>query len=177
MFINENLPNPISQKKDISDVFYFSLFRESVDPVESKLISLPVSGSTYAFLPPIIPQGIYSTEYIIKPSNNIIQSINTTDYLITDKIMCKYDISINANSDINGVIILQLVDGSDNVYDDGKLEMFGDIYTTSKTYKLTGVIYHDKNDIVKLRVGGYKVGDTNATINISISQINIFVST
>lgn len=173
---NEKLPDPINLNSLIRDSVTLSLYRESINPVESKLITLPsveftgTPSSTYTFLPETIPQGIHKTEYIIKNYLNIIE-LSPTLFKFNLDGEYNYDISFVMNSDVIGKIIIQVIDENDTILDDGKFEIFRDSSTVSKTIRLINNIKHKKGDVSRIRFTGFKNG--GGPINISISQIYI----
>lgn len=174
---SEILPLPIENNNNILDSAHMSLYRESTNTAQSKLITVVVNANTptYEYLPVDIPQGTHLTEYIINNNYNYI-NIDKAIFNINKCGNYKYDIDIKATANTFGVFIMQLVDNNDNVYDNGKFETFGDIYTTGRNYKLTGVIYHKKGDLSKLRISGFISGSPTTSITIQISQIDIFIN-
>ena len=75
----------------------------------------------------------------------------------------------------SGIFIIQLVDRNNNVYNGGRMEVFYDIFNVSKIYKLTGSIYHNINDIVKVRFIVYDGSNLNTNVTLNIAHINIII--
>lgn len=177
MFTKENLPIQKFDKNTINDTAILTLYREHIDIDNSKIITATGNDNTYVFLPKIIPQGVNLTKYVFKSKNNYIENVDTTDFKINKQATCYYDISVNAGCSIeNGLIVLQLVDENDNIYNNGDMEIFYDIFTTSKIYKLTGIVNHNINDICKLRLQILQKDSPSTNVNIIISQINITIN-
>lgn len=156
--LSENSPLPVFT--DLSDEYHMSLYKESINYNNSKLIEFKGDENTLNFLPAVIPQGINITAYEINPKNNIIEPYQTVNFKFNKQGKYKYDIAFKMNcvedpTVISRIVILQLMNENNVVYNSGKMESFADLYTTSREIKLTGVVEHDEGDISKIGIIGF----------------------
>jgi hypothetical protein len=172
IFKNEKTPTQIIDDSNIKDKLHFSLYRADTSTEISRLINIISPGNVTTYLPKIIPQGVDITKYIIISNKNIIESHDTTDFKINMNGNYLYSIQLTATLDITGGFIIQLVDANGDVYNNGTMETFGDIFTNSKTFYLYGIVQHKKNDIVKIRFQSYTIPNINDVRILSISNFS-----
>ena len=179
--MEEQLPLPTFQPDTVNDTFQMTLYRSSINTADSPIITL--LGDT-SFTPRFLPKTFTGnngqiTKYVIKVKNNISQSHDTTDFKFNEAGRYQYQIGLDVNcvndadpNVISRMIIVQLMDENNNVYNGGEFELFKDFFPTSKEITLAGVVEHSAGDISKIGFIGF-ISNILNTKNLQFHVINL----
>jgi hypothetical protein len=168
--LNEILSSP-NFDLSTTDLLNFKFYRTG--PLSNNIV-LPLLNN-YKDLPNTIPPvGIETSSYIPTIKNNIIQYSNDTTPLfkLSSSGTYTYDIELECCGDAVGTIGVLLTNSSGVAYKNDVI-LIKDITTATTSIKFSALLYHNANDLVKLRFTGEKTG--GGTINLKISYINLYI--